>query len=309
MWWKTKGYSLVEHGDRYERLWWPALKNDFPEYERFWINHVIPLTNRINPEIPPADPKWIGFRDDPEISDDLEAMARAHYSTFYFLARATLLIAYEPHIYFEDAFALLAGVAKNAKRFVGVWQRGLTNNLKLSSPSLPGIDVLSWPAVQDIHLYRNVLVHAPVLGRAQYLDAELLPKKQFLPKDDHTERGRKPKAGAGWRALQKLAHTDFVEGRALLTELKAELIKSLREAWGILCEIGDKASETKEYRDLYNLDEQYVIRGLRESVAGATPSEQTLNIYSPPASAVVQVIGSATVHPLPGGDPTVKPKP
>ena len=306
MWWKTKGYSLVEHGDRYERFWWPVLKNDFPEYERFWINHIIPLTNRINAEIPESDPRWIGFRDDPKVSDDLEAMARAHYSTFYFLARATLLVEYEPHIYFKDAFALLAAVTETAKRFVKVWRRGLTNDLKLSSPSLPGIDVPSWPAVQDIHLYRNAMLHHPVLGRAQYLNRELLPKVHFLPK---TGSDRSSKPTGGWRALQRLPPTDFVEGRPLLTKLRAKLIKGLRDAWGVICEIADKASETKEYRDLYNLDEQYVIRGPRESVGGATPSEQTLDIYSPPASAVVQVIGSATVHPLPGSDPTLKPKP
>src|ERR1035437_6127215 len=99
MWWKANGYSLVRHGDRYERLWWPLLKNDFPEYERFWISHIIPLTNRIDAAIPQSDPKCIGFRDDRKICDNLEAMARAHYSTFYFLARATMLIAFEPHIY------------------------------------------------------------------------------------------------------------------------------------------------------------------------------------------------------------------
>lgn len=311
MWWQKKGYSLLEHGDRYERLWWPVLRNDFPEYECFWINHVIPLTNRINPEIPETDPKWIGFRDDPKISDDLEAMARAHYSAFYFLARASLLIGYEPHIYFEDAFALLAAATENAHQFVKVWQRGLTNDLKLSSPSLCKIKISSWPAVINIQRYRNVLLHLPLLGRAHYLGAEFLPQEQFLPKLDRRGRADRSKAEGGWRALQKLPSTDFVEGRGLLTKLRAELIKSLREAWGILSEIADKASETKEYRHLYNLDEQYSIRGPKESIGDASTSEPTLNFSSTPASGFVQVIGSAIVHPLlvRGCDPLAKPKP
>jgi hypothetical protein len=308
MWWQKKGYSLLEHGDRYERLWWPVLKNDFPEYERFWINHVIPLTNRINPEIPETDPRWIGFRDDPKISDDLEAMARAHYSAFYFLARASLLIGHEPHIYFEDAFALRAAATENADRFVKVWRRGLTNDLKLSSRALWEIEVLSWPAVKGIQCYRNVLLHAPVLGRAHYLNAEFLPKKQFLPRDDDAG-GRKSKTEGGWRALHKLQPTDFIEGRELLKQLRVELIKGLRDAWGVICEVADKASEKKEYRDLYSLDEQYSIRGPRESFSGAPCSEQTLNVSSSPTSAFFQVVGSAIVNPLPGSDPTVKPKP
>ena len=310
MWWKTKGYNLDEHGDRYERLWWPVLKNDFPEYERFWINHIVPLTNRINPEIPQTDPRWIGFRDDPKISDALEAMA-AHYSMFYFLARATLLIAYEPHIYFEDAFALLAAATENAERFVKVWLRGLTNDSKLSSRSLWGIKDPLVPAVEDIHLYRNVLLHAPVLGRAHYLGAEFLPKKQFLPKVDLAGRGERSKAEGSWRALQKLTDTDFIEGRALLTQLKAEVITGLRDVWGTICEFADKASEQKEYCELYNLDEQYHIRGLKEPVGAPSSNEPTVSFYSPPASGVVQVIGSAVVHPLlvPGSDPAAKPKP
>jgi hypothetical protein len=234
MWWRKKGYSLLEHGDRYERLWCAVLTNDFPEYERFWVSHIIPLTNRINPEIARSDPKWIGFRDDPKISDDLEAMARAHYSTFYFLARASLLIQYEPHIYFEDAFALLAAAAENADRFVKVWRRGSLNDLSLSRPSLWKISDPLVPAVEDIHLYRNVLLHAPVLGRAHHLNSEFLPRKHLLPKDDDAPRGGKSESEGSWGALQKLTPTltNFVEGRALLKELRGELIKGLRAAWG-----------------------------------------------------------------------------
>ena len=83
-------------------------------------SRLIPLTNRMDAAIPQTDPKRIGFRDDPNISDDLEAMARAHYSSFYFVARATLLIAYEPCIYLEDAFSLLAAATENVNRFVRV---------------------------------------------------------------------------------------------------------------------------------------------------------------------------------------------
>lgn len=309
MWWQDKGYNLLQHGDRYERLWWPLLKNDFPEYERFWVSHIIPVTNRIDATIAQSGPKWTGFRDDPHISDDLEVMARAHYSSFYFLARANLLVTCEPHIYFEDAFSLLAAATENANRFVKVWQRGLTQDLNLTKSPLYGIDVLSWPAVKGIDDYRNVLLHGPVLGRAHYLNSEFLPKREHLPKRDHGGRGRRSKPDGGWRALQKLAHADFVEGRCLLAGLKAELLRNLRSAWEVICEIADQASLKKEYRDLYDLDEQYCIRGGSERAEGASAKEPTLDLSSPPASGFVQVRASPTVRDIIFGHPPVKPKP
>lgn len=236
-------------------------------------------------------------------------MARARYSTFYFLARATLLIAYEPRIYFEDAFTLLAAATENADRFVKVWQRGLWKDLNLSSPSLCRINDPIVPGVEDVRLYRNVLLHAPVLGRAHYLNSEFLPKKHLLSKDDDEARGAKSKSEGGWPALQKLPFENFVEGRTLLTKLRAEFVRGLRDAWVIICEVADGAPEKKEYRELYNLDEQYHIRALSEPIDGRSFNGPTLNIHSAPASGASSVVGSAIVYALLSGDPALKPKP
>jgi len=189
------------------------------------------------------------------------------------------------------------------------WQRGLTDGLNLSNQSLVRINVESWVVVRDIAEYRNALLHFPVLGRAHYLNAEFLPTKRFLPKDERAQGGRRPNEEAGWRALQKLTPADFIEGRSLLVELRAELLKTLRDAWRIICEAADEASLKREYRDLYNLDEQYHIRGGAEAVDDASARERMPDFSSPPASGFVQVVGSAVVQSMLSSDPPAKPKP
>jgi hypothetical protein len=125
-WWDNAGFSLLHNGDRYERLWWPLIEREFPEYERFWVRHIVPLTNRIDPQVGHSDSKCIAFREDLNVSPHLESMAMAHYSVFYYLARATLLVCYEPRLYVEDAFGLLGTTVYNFKRFVKNWHRGLS---------------------------------------------------------------------------------------------------------------------------------------------------------------------------------------
>jgi hypothetical protein len=86
MWWDTE-FNLVEHGDRYERLWWPLLRNDFPEWEIFWIHHVVPLTCRIDDKIANSDPRKLFLRDDAKNDENVESMIMSNYSVFYYMAR------------------------------------------------------------------------------------------------------------------------------------------------------------------------------------------------------------------------------
>lgn len=280
MWWDDFGFTLANHGDRYERLWWPLLRNELPQYETFWRKHIIPLTNRIDPGIPPSDGKWIGFRDDPKIDSDVEAMARSHYSTFYFLARATLVIKYEPQLYFEDAFALLAAATENFERFVKVWHRRLVKRLSLSKISVPVANVESRQVIKEIREYRNVLLHAPVLGRAHYLNSEFLPKKQFLKKVEQS-----------WRFASNLREESFEEGRGLVQRLRSGLLSELTSDWQKLETALEPARSNSCYRDSYNLDGNYCIPGKGRPILH--PQSSTLDLSSPAASGTV-VLSSAT---------------
>ena len=83
MWWEDH-FNLCDHGDPYEKLWWPLLQLELPQYQGFWKRHIVPLTNRIDPETNMDENKRIAFRDDPNIDADVVQTAMAQYSTFYF---------------------------------------------------------------------------------------------------------------------------------------------------------------------------------------------------------------------------------
>lgn len=45
----TPIYNLAQHGDIFERHYWPLfIKDQFPSYERFWQKFIVPITNRPN---------------------------------------------------------------------------------------------------------------------------------------------------------------------------------------------------------------------------------------------------------------------
>lgn len=70
-------YTLSEDGDDQEKRYWSYLEPVFPNYELFWREFIIPLTNR---------PSNIRIRKD--VDEKLERMAMAHYSAYYHLGRA-----------------------------------------------------------------------------------------------------------------------------------------------------------------------------------------------------------------------------
>jgi hypothetical protein len=279
-WWDNAGFSLLYHGDRYERLWWPLLEKEFPEYERFWLRHIVPLTNRINLQVGHSDSKWIAFRDDPNVNPDLEKMAMAHYSVFYYLARATLLVCYEPRLYVEDAFWLLGTTIYNLERFLKKWHRGLARAFGLCVSLLPPDDLEGSP-FEEIRKYRHTLTHAPVLGRAHYPNSELLPGKEHLKEVEES-----------WRFAQGLDTKSFIEARTLLLELRTELLGKLRNAWDEIEKALAPVRSKKEYRNSYGLDESFCIPG--KGNPPLEPGSPTPDLSSPAASGFT--VGSAVTH-------------
>lgn len=73
-------WTLLEHGDGFERQHWPLLKDTWPNYEVLWGEFIVPLTGR---------PQHIGLREGTDTL--LEEMCMAHYSIFRHLVRAHLL--------------------------------------------------------------------------------------------------------------------------------------------------------------------------------------------------------------------------
>jgi hypothetical protein len=69
---------LLDHGDAIERHYWPTVSNSLSEYETFWKNFIVLLTNRVDPF---ADKDWIMLRTG--LSEKYESLLIANYSTFY----------------------------------------------------------------------------------------------------------------------------------------------------------------------------------------------------------------------------------
>lgn len=79
-----KNYRLAIDGDGYEQKYWSLfIQNKFQSYEDFWIENIVPLTNR---------PSNIHFKKDQDLPDGKTGqdicIAQLHYSILRHLARA-----------------------------------------------------------------------------------------------------------------------------------------------------------------------------------------------------------------------------
>ena len=71
-------------GDGNEQQYWPAINEQFPNYERFWQHLVVPMTKRI--DLPPGSAGRHERRDN--ITDDLWNVSYINYSVFLNLVGA-----------------------------------------------------------------------------------------------------------------------------------------------------------------------------------------------------------------------------
>lgn len=77
-------WNLSEHGDIEERTWWPKIGSNFPNYEVFWREHIVPLTCRA------ICPSNIRLR--PSVLRHFSQLATAHYATFLHVARSHVFL-------------------------------------------------------------------------------------------------------------------------------------------------------------------------------------------------------------------------
>src|SRR6267143_1825515 len=111
-------FSLSSHGDNREKPWAKYLLPEFPGYEVFWRRYVVPLTNRIDPQVSQSNNPnlWIRLRE--SVSSRHERMVMHHYSVFYYLARAMERIRMEQSAELpEDIFSLLDACGDNVNAF------------------------------------------------------------------------------------------------------------------------------------------------------------------------------------------------
>lgn len=202
-------YRLAIDGDDFERYYWDLfIKDQFPSYEKFWLNFVVPLTNR---------PYNIDFKTDAGLAKinkstlDL-CIAQLNYSVLGHLARCfEVLKTLRDNTGIEQADLLLEGIT----RLVGAQDNAFELLERLNRPNCydPFVKRDSKVArerwqqdkkqpLQNIRNYRNSLVHGlqlpkiadgsrlciPEIGKEdKYLDwrliTELSPEREEYKKD------------------------------------------------------------------------------------------------------------------------------
>ena len=219
-------YSLAEHGDGREREWWPLLENSFPNYQVFWQRYVVPLTHRIDASIPAFDRRWYRMR--AGIPPRFQALAITHYSVFYFAARALARLNEPGKLFPEDVVFLLETCGENALHFFDA-VTALLSDFGLDGPKerqYPN----SFPDVfKNIHAYRCVILHNPVIGRAERKGS------QYLPLIEHLEEYK-----FSWSAVEQLKDDQLVPARKLFCEYAADTVEYLNNKWEELIETFDK---------------------------------------------------------------------
>jgi len=136
-WWRDQ-FNLSEHSDSYERLWWPLIREEFPEYESLWRGHIVATTNRIDSTMPRNDSWWSAFRNDPGIDNDLEQLVMHQYSIFYYFARASLAIKYQPIFFPRTASSFSISPSQISKTSCGeaaaCGQTGVEERITVTRP-------------------------------------------------------------------------------------------------------------------------------------------------------------------------------
>jgi hypothetical protein len=168
-------------------------------------------------------------------------MVMANYSVFYYLARASVVILTEPHLFPEDAFIFLRVTTENAAQFLNS-VRTLADELPMDPSGLPDWNE-SDETISAIRRYRNAFSHAPRLGRNSHLDWEFIPVLSQLNRAEES-----------WGYVQRLPSHCFEDGRIYLQKLRVDLMRVLDPIWKQTRDVLDAQRSSEAYLRLYRLD-------------------------------------------------------
>lgn len=226
---KLEQFNLKDHGDRHEQERWRLLRDRFGNYEVFWRLYVVPLTNRVLGPAAGGDPSWIRVRRD--IPSEWQKLALCHYSVYYRLSRAVELRLEQANTkrdkptHPEEVISLLQTCCENVQDFYDSVRDIGGDVVQYLPRRLPN----DFPLVfRKIDVYRNLLIHNPVLGRGETDGETLWPK---LPEDPKLWLDWKNKFRFSWSAVEDLGRESLVPARALLQALEDELTMCLDDTW------------------------------------------------------------------------------
>lgn len=219
--------TIAAHGDAKERDVWHDVADALSNYETFWRELIVLLTNRIVP-VAVAAPDWIRLRT--AIPPAYEELAMRNYSLFFYAATARRAIQNDrkrldsrayPHP--EQVFAAMQASVEHAKKLQTL-ARKILRSVGIDSPKFPKHPQSVY---ETIGAYRNAFTHDPVLGRAVDQGRELLPPQHLLPKDGSPML---------WRDAAAIPTSEMVDGLQLEEELWQHLADFFQAQWQSLTE-------------------------------------------------------------------------
>lgn len=234
--------ALQKHGDSFETEYWPIfLESDFPEYAEFWSRYV-----RKQREHPDS----VRLRRDQPLGetnpDNAIVVSQLHYSTFMHLA-CVYEMRQDPDTFFargdslsevvrlysrfSDAITRLSSATDTADELLAraqddsykAWHDGKSYEARLSRRRLTD-------PMQNLHRYRNRLVHGPLVPYAIHaVNASTGVRGITLsfPRFD------KVKDVLDWRTFQhgEVDSADYTTARALVDSGWLDVTTYLRKEW------------------------------------------------------------------------------
>ncbi len=282
----------MEFGDHQEQRLWPLLSRAFPAYEIFWRRYVVPLTNRIDPNISFANNRDIWIRLRADVHQKQEQLAMHHYSVFYYLARAAEQLEAGEDEFPEDIFCLLDACGDNALEFSR--RAGeILSDFGLSISFLPTRkDQLCCLIDQqkanggrgglvEVQEYRDTILHNPVLGRGVQTSRQFLPRREYLAE-----------VKLSWRKAACLTSEQMIESKALYDRLLEETTNFLQETWVALIVKFDGIRGSDKFRKKWSISDQFLPVILPSTSAGMlrpTVDSGAASLISPACSGTFNV--------------------
>lgn len=291
-----EGFTLTHFGDHHEQRLWGLVSTAFPAYEIFWRRYIVPLTNRVDPNVsfPRDRDAWIRLR--PDVHERQEKLAMHHYSVFYYLGRAAERINSGECEFPEDVFSLLDACGDNALAFCTL-AREILPDFGLSIDFLPSQkDQLCCSTdrqklskrrggLVEVQEYRDTILHNPVLGRGTRISRQFLPKREFLEEVKFS-----------WMKAARLTAEQMVESKSLYTRLLGETAGFLQETWELLIQKLDTVREGDKFRKQWSIHEQFLPIAPVSGLSGfgrPTADSSAVSSVSPPCSGAFSVTAIA----------------
>jgi len=226
------GITLQGDGDSFEKRYYDLfLANEFPSYERFWLNFIVPMTNR------PAD---IHFMTDQDLvaigrGDQDLCIAQLHYSVFRHLARTHDIKSLHP--------LNINGLTEGMVRLVGAQDVAFELLERYLNPGIynPWLSIgrrglqgsrearRNWQnrenrPLQNIRNYRNHLVHGRIMP-------SIIDNDCFVPRIGVEENYFDWRLVTDENNIRQLIGGDFITSNETLENAWGQTIDYIETNW------------------------------------------------------------------------------